>query len=44
MEFEPIKDQDGNELAMSFALYEDLYEQLPIHICGGEAAKSFEKL
>jgi oligoendopeptidase F len=43
MEFEPIKDQDGNELAMSFALYEDLYEQLPDTYLRREAAKSFEK-
>jgi oligoendopeptidase F len=43
MEFEPIQDQDGDELAVSFALYEDLYEQLPDTHLRREAAKSFEK-
>ena len=36
MEFDPIKGHDGEELPMSFALYEDLYESMPIHTCGAK--------
>lgn len=41
MEFEPILDEDGNELPMSFALYEDQYELSPNTTIRRNAYNSF---
>lgn len=43
MTFEPIIDQDGNELPMSFALYEDRYEISPDTDIRRKANRSFVK-
>ncbi|HHX01531.1 MAG TPA: oligoendopeptidase F [Firmicutes bacterium] len=43
MEFDPIKGHDGEELPMSFALYEDLYESMPDTYLRRQAAASFAK-
>src|SRR5699024_9804403 len=43
MTFDPITDQDGNELPMSFALYEDRYELSPDTDLRRKANKSFVK-
>src|SRR5690606_25480821 len=42
-EFEPIKDIDGNELPMSFNLYEDRYELSPNTDIRRKAYDSFVK-
>ena len=41
MEFQPIQDQNGAEHAMSFALYEDLYESIADTDLRRKAAASF---
>ncbi len=43
MEFAPIEDKNGEEHAVSFALYEDLYESLPDTDLRRKAADSFTK-
>ena len=43
MDFEPIQDHDGEEMPMSFALYEDLYESMPDTELRRKAAASFTK-
>ncbi len=43
MTFDPIIDQDGNELPMSFALYEDRYELSPDTDLRRKANQSFVK-
>lgn len=43
MEFDPIIDKDGNELPMSFALYEDRYEISPDTFIRRKANESFTK-
>src|SRR5690625_5930571 len=43
MQFDPIQDAEGNELPMSFALYEDRYEISPDTAIRRQANKSFTK-
>lgn len=43
MQFEPIRDEDGNEHPLSFALYEDKYEFHPDHELRRKAYRSFVK-
>jgi oligoendopeptidase F len=43
MTFEPIKDKDGNELPMSFAVYEGSYERSPDAVLRRNAYASFTK-
>lgn len=43
MQFDSIEDEEGDQLAMSFALYEDKYESSPNTKLRREAAKTFAK-